>query len=209
MFEAFWASFVVLVVIVDPVALVPIFIALTQGLDDGLARRIALRGPLISFVVLLVFAYGGERLLATLGIGTPAFRIAGGLLLFTIAFEMLFEKRGARKEGVADRAARSDEDSLDLAAFPLAVPLISGPGAIASVVLLMEQYGSSWRGQAAVIGAVATTLLLTFLMLRASAPVQRVLGRTVINTLSRVLGIIVAALAVQIVVTGITSIYPP
>lgn len=208
MLEAFSASFVILFVVIDPVALVPIFIALTQGSSDAIRRKIAIRGPLISFIVLLVFAYGGAALLRALGIETPAFRIAGGLLLFWIAFEMLFERRNQRKEEVADRA-RSDEETLDLAAFPLAVPLISGPGAIASIVLLMQQYGISWQGQTGVILAVAISLAITLVMLSLAGPVQRLLGRTVISTLSRVLGIIVAALAVQTVVTGITTIYPP
>ncbi|HET8728759.1 MAG TPA: MarC family protein [Alphaproteobacteria bacterium] len=206
--DAFISAFVIFLVVVDPPGLVPIFIALTQGFDPRRKRQIAVRGTAISFVVIVFFAYLGEAVLSALSIGMPAFRIAGGALLFWIAFEMLFERRADRKEQAAG-AARSEEEAHDLAVFPLAVPLIAGPGALTSTLLLMDRYGSGPAGQIIVLAAAAAVVLGVAVLLVAADPVRRLLGRTVINTVSRVLGIVLAALATQTVISGITAVYPP
>lgn len=206
--DAFVSAFAVFLVVVDPPGLVPIFIALTQGFDARRKRMIAVRGTAISFVVIVFFAYLGEAVLDALSIGIAAFRIAGGALLFWIAFEMLFERRADRKEQAAD-AARSEEEAHDLAVFPLAVPLIAGPGALTSTVLLMDRHGGDWYGQVAVLGAAVIVIGSVTALLLIADTVRRVLGRTVINTVSRVLGIVLAALAAQTVISGVTAIYPP
>ena len=199
---------VVFFVVVDPVGLVPVFLGLTQGFDARRKRMIALRGTVLSLAILVFFAYLGRQVLEALGIGMPAFRIAGGALLFWIAFEMLFQRRSDRKEKAADEA-RTDEEAHDVAVFPLAIPLIAGPGAIASVMLLMDQYGAGWRGQATVLGAAAIVIAGAAVLLMFADVVRRLLGRTMILTVSRILGIVLAALAAQTILSGITAIYPP
>ncbi|PWC37436.1 antibiotic resistance protein [Azospirillum sp. TSO35-2] len=202
------SNLVVFFVVVDPPGLVPLFIALTRGFDDRHKRIIALRGTAIAFVVLVFFAYFGKVVLQTLSIDMPAFRIAGGALLFWIAFEMLFGRRSERKERDTGEAM-TDEDAHDIAVFPLAVPLIAGPGAITSILLLMDRTGVTVAGQASVLGAAATVIGGVTLILLAADRVGRLLGRTVIHTVSRVLGIVLAALAAQTIISGITSVYPP
>ncbi|PWC44789.1 MarC family protein [Azospirillum sp. TSO22-1] len=199
---------VVFFVVVDPVGLVPVFLGLTQGFDARRKRMIALRGTALSLTILVFFAYLGRPVLTALGIGMPAFRIAGGALLFWIAFEMLFQRRSDRKEKAADEA-RTDEEAHDLAVFPLAIPLIAGPGSIASVMLLMDQYGRGWQGQLTVLGAAALVIASATVLLMFADVVRRLLGRTMILTLSRILGIVLAALAAQTILSGITAVYPP
>ena len=206
--ETLVSALVVFFVVVDPVGLVPIFLGLTQGFDARRKRMIALRGTAISLAIIVFFAYLGRSVLGALGIDMAAFRIAGGALLFWIAFEMLFERRNDRKERTAGEA-RTDEEAHDLSVFPLAIPLIAGPGAITSVMLLMDRYGADAGGQAVVIGAAALAIAATAAVLAAADTVGRLLGRTVIHTVSRILGIVLAALATQTVISGITTIYPP
>lgn len=206
--DAFVSALVVFLVVIDPPGLVPIFIALTQGFDVRRKRMIALRGTAISFAVIILFAYFGEMVLEALSIGMAAFRISGGALLFWIAFEMLFERRADRKESAADEA-RSEEEAHDLSVFPLAVPLIAGPGAITSTLLLMDRHGGDMAGQLSVLTAAGTVIAGLAVILLLADTVRRLLGRTIINTLTRVLGIVLAALAAQTVISGITAIYPP
>ncbi|MBP2315628.1 MarC family protein [Azospirillum soli] len=206
--DDFVSALVIFLVVVDPVGMVPIYLGLTRGFDSRRKRTIALRGTLISFAIIVFFAYLGEIVLNALSIGMPAFRIAGGALLFWIAFEMLFQLRAERKERTADDA-RTEEEAHDLAVFPLAIPLIAGPGTITSTLLLMDRYGATLPGQGLVLGAAAVAVgSVTVLLLIADA-VNKLLGRTVIHTVSRVLGIVLAALAAQTIIAGITAIYPP
>ncbi|MFD1625197.1 MarC family protein [Azospirillum griseum] len=202
------SNLVIFFVVVDPPGLVPLFIALTRGFEARQKRMIAVRGTAIAFIVLVFFAYFGKLVLDTLTISMPAFRIAGGALLFWIAFEMLFGKRSDRKGRDTDDAL-TDEDAHDLAVFPLAVPLIAGPGAITSILLLMDRSGATVVGQIGVLGAAATVIGGVTLILLGADVVRRMLGRTVIQTVSRVLGIVLAALAAQTILSGITSVYPP
>lgn len=198
-------AFVTLFVIVDPLALAPVFLALTSGLGDVQRRRIALRAVVIAFGVLAAFALGGQRFVALLGISFPAFRIAGGLLLFSIAFEMLFEKRQARHEATAE-AARSEGDVLQIAAFPLAIPLISGPGAITATMLLAAPAHGDYLRLGLLIGVIAVILALCLIAALMAAPVDRMLGVTGRVVFSRLLGVVLAALAVQFVVDGILEL---
>ncbi|WP_211112617.1 MarC family protein [Azospirillum sp. SYSU D00513] len=206
--DDFVSALVIFLVVTDPVGLVPVFLGLTRDFDSRRKRMIALRGPAISFAIIVFFAYFGKMVLEALSIGMPAFRISGGALLFWIAFEMLFQARGERKERTAT-AARTDEEAHDLAVFPLAIPLIAGPGAITSTLLLMDRYGGSAGGQALVLGAAALTLVLIAVSLLVADVMNRILGRTVIHTVTRVLGIVLAALAAQTIISGITAVYPP
>ena len=190
-------AFATLFVVIDPPGLVPLFIALTQGMEDGRRRRLAGRACVIAGILLTLFGLFGESLLGFIGISMPAFRIAGGILLFLTALDMLFERRTQRREG------QHADPNHDPSVFPLATPLIAGPGAIATMILLMGQTGGDWRGVAGVLGLLAVMLLATFLFLLASPPIERLLGRTGTVVITRLLGMLLAALSVQFVIDGV------
>ena len=190
-------SFATLFVVIDPPGLVPMFIALTQGMDAEHRRRLGLRACVIAGVLLTMFGLFGESILGFIGISMPAFRIAGGLLLFLTALDMLFERRTQRREG-----QHADPDH-DPSVFPLATPLIAGPGAIATMILLIGETGGEWRGMLTVLGLMAAMLVVTFLFFLASTPIERLLGRTGTLVITRLLGMLLAALSVQFVLDGI------
>ncbi len=198
------APFVTLFVTIDPPGLAPLFLALTGGMDRAARKRVALRCTLIGLAVLILFAIAGTMILETFGITIHAFRIAGGLLLFWIAFEMIFEKRQDRHEKSAERVVKSDEIH-SLAVFPLAIPLIAGPGAISATILLSDQFVSIIdRGK--LIAIIGFIISLTFVVFILAERVDRFLGITGRMVLTRLLGVILAALAVQFVADGIFAL---
>ncbi len=182
--------------IVDPIGLMPLFVALTQGMTPAERRSVALRSCGVGAVLLTMFALFGEAVLGFVGISMPAFRVAGGVLLFLTAFDMLFERRTKRREGQAE------DEFPDPSVFPIAMPLIAGPGAIATVILLAGQR-PGFEGLALVIAimlAVLGSVLLMFLL----APLfERLLGKTGINVVTRLLGMLLAALSVQFILDGL------
>jgi len=178
----------------------PLFVALTQGMGAARRRAIALRACVTSALLLIVFAAFGEAVLEFIGISMPAFRIAGGVLLFLTALDMLFERRTKRRKDQADEA--EDDDGDDPSIFPLAIPLIAGPGAIASVILLVGQRPGA-EGLAMVIGVMLSLVLLVFLMFLTGSLLERALGKVGINVVTRLLGMLLAALAVQFVLDGL------
>jgi multiple antibiotic resistance protein len=190
-------AFATLFVVIDPPGLVPLFIALTQGMDAPRRRAMALRACIIAMILLTAFGLFGESILGFIGISMPAFRIAGGILLFLTALDMLFERRTQRREG---QTADPDHDP---SVFPLATPLIAGPGAIATMILLMGQTGDSWTMAAAILGLLWGMMLVTYLFLLASPPLERALGRTGTIVITRLLGMLLAALSVQFVIDGV------
>lgn len=190
-------AFATLFVVIDPPGLVPLFIALTTGMDTAHRRRLAQRACIIAAVLLTLFGLFGEALLGFIGISMPAFRIAGGILLFLTALDMLFERRTQRREG------QQPDPHHDPSVFPLATPLIAGPGAIATMILLMGQAGSDWSLRLAVLGLLYGMIIATFLFLLASAPLERLLGRTGTIVITRLLGMLLAALSVQFVIDGV------
>ncbi|WP_054009110.1 MarC family protein [Cypionkella psychrotolerans] len=190
-------AFATLFVVIDPPGLVPLFIALTQGMDAEHRRHMARRACIIAFILLTLFGLLGEALLGFIGISMPAFRIAGGILLFLTALDMLFERRTQRREG-----QQADPDH-DPSVFPLATPLIAGPGAIATMILLVGKSGDGWLGTAAVLGLLAGMILATYLFLLASPYLERLLGRTGTIVITRLLGMLLAALSVQFVIDGV------
>jgi multiple antibiotic resistance protein len=190
-------AFATLFVVIDPPGLVPMFIALTSGMDRAHRATMARRACVIAFVLLTLFGLMGEALLGFIGISMPAFRIAGGILLFLTALDMLFERRTQRREG------QTPDADHDPSVFPLATPLIAGPGAIATMILLMGQSGISWLGGAAVLGLLAAMILVTYVFLLASPPLERLLGRTGTVVITRLLGMLLAALSVQFVIDGV------
>jgi multiple antibiotic resistance protein len=186
-------SAVALLVTIDPVGTGPVFAALTRDSDDAHRRRMAIKGVLIAAIILFVFAFVGEFLLHALGIGFPAFRIAGGVLLLLLAIDMAF----ARPSGIRSTTPPEQEEAShkeDISVFPLAIPLIAGPGALTSLLLLMGRAQGDILGQAVVMGVLTLVLL---------AKVSKLMGVTGVNVINRVLGILLAALACQFVIDGI------
>jgi multiple antibiotic resistance protein len=198
------SALVTLLVVVDPIGLAPTFLAVTEGLPRGARRNVALRASVIAGVILIGTALIGDWLFRALSISLPAFRIAGGLLLFAIAFEMVFGVRMRREGQAAEEAV--EEHVRNVAAFPLAIPLLAGPGAITATVLLAgraDGYMLLLGLLLAVVAFVALACLVAFLF---AEQISRLLGMTGNIVLSRLLGVLLAALAVQFVVDGIREL---
>ncbi|WP_417250743.1 MarC family protein [Celeribacter sp.] len=195
-------AFFTMFVIIDPVGLAPLFVALTTGTDARHRRAVAFRAIAVSAGVLLLFGLFGEAVLGFAGISMPAFRIAGGVLLFLTALDMLFERRTKRREDQASQSQADDHSPDDPSVFPLATPLIAGPGSIASVILLTGQAGTPLE-TVAVFAVVGLVLLLVLLFFLAGGLLERVLGPTGINVVTRLLGMLLAALSVQFVIDGL------
>jgi len=185
-------------VIVDPIGLAPIFVALTQGMNARERRRIGLRAVVISAIVLAVFALFGDGLLRAIGISMPAFQIAGGVLLFLTALDMLFQRRTERRE---EQGANAEDDH-DPSVFPLATPLIAGPGAIATMILLSNK-AEGIAGQFAVQGVMLLVLGCVLALFFMASGIERALGRTGTLVVTRLLGMLLAALAIQFVIDGL------
>ncbi len=197
------SALVTLVVVVDPLGLVPSYIAITHGLPERARRTVALRACLIAAAILAGSALIGDWLLRTLSIGLPAFRIAGGLLLFSIASEMVFGVRIVRQSREAEDAI--EEHVRNIAAFPLAIPLMAGPGAITATVLLAGRAGGDPMHLGVLLGVIAAVLALCFAVFALAARIARLLGTTASVVLSRLLGVLLAALAVQFVIDGVRA----
>jgi multiple antibiotic resistance protein len=197
------SALVTMVVVVDPLGLVPTFVAITLGLPDRARRAVALRACLIAMAILAGSALIGDWLLRTLSIGLPAFRIAGGLLLFSIASEMVFGLRIERQSKQAEEAI--EEHVRNIAAFPLAIPLMAGPGAITASVLLAGRAGGDPSRLAMLLGVVAVVLVLCFVAFTLAVRIATLLGTTANVVLSRLLGVLLAALAVQFVIDGVRA----
>jgi MarC family membrane protein len=201
--DYFIAAFVTLVVVVDPIGLVPAFIAVTHGLPIPARNAVALRASLIAAVVLAGSALIGAWLLRTMSITLPAFRIAGGLLLFSIASEMVFGVRVSRQSQQAEEAI--EERVRNIAAFPLAVPLMAGPGAITASVLLADRAGGDPVHLGILLAAIAIVLATCLAVFLFAARIARLMGVTGNIVLSRLLGVLLAALAVQFVIDGVRA----
>lgn len=203
MSELVFNSFVTLVVVVDPLGLAPIFAALTRGYSEKRKREAAIRGTVLGGIILVIFALVGDALLGALGIGLAAFRTAGGILLFLLALDMIF----ARPTGLRSRSVREQEEESyenDISVFPLAIPLLAGPGAITTVLLYTG--GRDFAGTMVFMGVVLAVLLLSLGALLLAPRIMRLFGETGANVLSRVLGVLLAALAVQFVFDGLESV---
>ena len=199
------SALVTLLVTIDPPGLAPIFLTLTQGMNANERRQVAFRASLISFGILAFFGLGGDVLLKALGVGLPAFRIAGGLLLFWIAFEMVFERRTERKEKSAERSVSSDQIR-NIAAFPLAIPMMAGPGAITATILLAGQAGGDGLKLILLLAMIAGVVLSCFIVFLLARQIDRALGTTGNIVLARLLGVILASLAVQFVIDGVRAV---
>jgi multiple antibiotic resistance protein len=198
------SALVTLFVVVDPVGLVPTFLAVTEGLPHRARRNVALRASIIAGAILIGTALLGDALFRALGISLPAFRIAGGLLLFSIAFEMVFGVRMRREGQAAEQAV--EEHVRNIAAFPLAIPLLAGPGAITATVLLAGRADGNLIRLGVLLAVVALVAVACFVAFIFAGQIGRLLGMTGNIVLSRLLGVLLAALAVQFVVDGIRAL---
>ncbi|QZD91041.1 MarC family protein [Qipengyuania aurantiaca] len=201
MSQLFLSAFITLFVVIDPPGCAPIYAGLTKGATTAQRRNMAIRATFIAGVILLIFALFGEQLLGALHIDLDSFRIAGGLMLFWIAFEMVFEKRTQRREERAEKVAATPEVE-DVSIFPMAIPMLAGPGAIAAIMLLMNE-AQDLTQTATVLGALAAVLIITMLALIAAGPIMRLFGDKVEAAITRVLGVLLAALAAQYVIDGL------
>jgi len=207
MIELFLSAFVTLFVVIDPPGCAPIYAGLTKGASAAQSRSMAVRACLIAGVILVVFALFGEDLLGALHIELDSFRIAGGLMLFLIALDMVFEKRTQRREQRAEKVTAENlagDEVEDVSVFPMAMPMLAGPGAIASVMLLTAK-AHGVGPTLAVLGALAAVLVLTLLALIAASPLMRLFGARVEAVITRLLGVLLAALAAQYVIDGLKA----
>jgi len=199
--ELFISAFVTLFVVIDPPGCAPIYAGLTKGATREQARSMALRATFIATIILLIFALFGQELLGALHIELDSFRIAGGLMLFFIAFDMVFEKRTQRREERAEKIAATPEVE-DVSVFPMAMPMLAGPGAIAAIMLLMNE-ADGWPEMLEVLAALGLVLAITAAALVAAGPLIRLLGDKVEAVITRLLGVLLAALAAQYVIDGL------
>ncbi|WP_417618288.1 MarC family protein [Parasphingorhabdus sp.] len=203
MIELFISAFITFFVVIDPPGCAPIYASLTSSVPERDRRVMAVRAVFVAALILLIFALFGEQMLGALGISLDSFRIAGGIMLFLIALEMVFEKRTERREDRAQEIIEQPEIE-DVSIFPMAMPMIAGPGSIAAVMLLTSQHDGI-DNALVILGALGSVLLLTLIGLIAAGPLMRILGHKVEAVITRVLGVLLGALAVQFVVDGLNA----
>ena len=201
MLEIFLQYFVLYFVVIDPIGTTPLFLVVTKGLNVKDKNKVAFEGVLIATIVLLFFAFFGNYVLKYLGISFPAFTIAGGVILFLIALEMLFDIRSERKK----RSINDKRDKISI--FPIAIPLLAGPAAITSVILTISQAEGSYSLLIINIICLISVMLVSFVILRVFTKFQKFINEKIINIFSRVIGIILAALSIQYILDGIKSFF--
>ncbi len=200
------SAIITLLVTIDPFALAPIFLSLTLGMTTQERRRVGLRACIIAFAILAFFGLGGSHVLDLLGVGLPAFRISGGVLLFCIAFEMVFERSSERNKHTAQTAITEDHIH-NVAAFPLGIPLLAGPGAITATILLAGRAHGDAVTLSLLLALIALCILMCFAVFLTAERLSRMLGVTGNIVLSRLLGVILGGLSVQYVIDGILAIF--
>ena len=206
MIELFGSALVTFLLIIDPPGCAPIFASLTRGTSAAHRRSMAIRSALIAWAILMFFALLGRPMLHALGISLASFRIAGGIMLFMIALDMVFERRTQRREERAQSVEDSGEPH-DISVFPMAMPMIAGPGSIASAMLWVAQADGA-TATLTVLGAITTVMAITMATLLAAGPILRLLGERIEAVITRILGVILAALAAQFVIDGLRQSFP-
>jgi len=206
MIELFGSALVTFLVIIDPPGCAPIFASLTRGASSADRRAMAVRSSLIAWVILMFFALLGRPMLHALGISLASFRLAGGIMLFFIAMDMVFERRTERRSKRAEEIERTPEVE-DISVFPMAMPMMAGPGSIASAMLWVSRAEEPVY-VVIVLAAITTVMLLTLITLLAAGPLMRLIGDKVESAITRILGVILAALAAQFVIDGLKQSFP-
>jgi multiple antibiotic resistance protein len=193
-------------VIIDPPGCAPIFASLTRGTPAAHRRAMAIRSSLIAWAILMFFALLGRPMLHALGISLASFRIAGGIMLFFIALDMVFERRTQRREERA-HSIEGTPEAEDISVFPMAIPMITGPGSIASAMLWVSRAETPLH-VAIVLAAITTVMVITMLTLLAAGPLMKLIGEKIEAMITRILGVILAALAAQFVIDGLKQSFP-
>ncbi|MGN6059283.1 MAG: MarC family protein [Sphingomicrobium sp.] len=206
MIELFGSALITFLVIIDPPGCAPIFAGLTKGATPEHRRAMAVRSSLIAWAILMFFALLGRPLLQWLGISLASFRIAGGIMLFFISIDMVFERRTERREKRAEEIERTPEAE-DISVFPMAMPMIAGPGSIASAMLWVSRAETPVH-VTIVLAAITVVILITLVTLLAAGPLMRLIGDKVESAITRILGVILAALAAQFVIDGLKQSFP-
>ena len=201
MFRNLITDFATLLVTINPISVVPVFLGLTGRKSPGEQRRIAIRACLIATAILLFFLIIGQFLMEAIGISLPAFRLAGGLVLLTLGLRMIYGDVGG--------APASGQASADVTVFPLATPMLAGGGAITAIVILTDNYTFSILDQAGTAIIMMIVMALSCLVLVSAEPIQRLIGETGTNVIGRIMGLILAALAMQTLVGAVKAILPP
>jgi len=204
MSEVFLNSFAVLFVAIDAVGIGPLFLSLTYGASTKQRYQIALRSSLIAFIILLIFAYGGQFFFNWIGVSLNSLKVAGGIILLIIAIEMLLDKRRIRREENASKAL-SEKTIDEITVFPLSIPLIAGPAALTSIVLLINANSFSNENLLMVYLALTSVMIVTLLHMLFSTFIAKFAGKNILNVFSRVIALILASLAIQFVIDGLKS----
>ena len=198
----FFSAFATLFVIIDPPGCAPIFATLTQGTSRAHRRTMAFKSVGVAAIILFGFAFAGEWLFAKLGISLDALRIAGGIMLFVIGLNMVFERRTETREDRAEEALEEADDPEDISVFPMGIPMVAGPGTMASLLLLTGE-APGGGGEVTILLALLAVLLITLLSFLAAGALLRLMGKTFTDVLTRVLGVLLATLAAQFIIDGI------
>ena len=206
----FMASFVTFFVLIDALGVAPVFASLTVRGPASYRRSMAVRSVLVGTLIIFGFAFFGAWLLEKLHITIDAFRAAGGILLFIIALDMVFEKRTERRENRAESVLADSDDKPeqldDVSVFPLGIPMLAGPGSIATAMLYMSQH-DSWVGKGAVLSAIGANMLICLLIFLAAGPLVKAMGESIAGAITRIFGVIHAALSVQLLIDGIKGAF--
>ncbi len=198
----FISAFATLFVIIDPPGCAPIFATLTQGTSKKHQRQMAFKSVAVASIILIGFAYVGEWLFSKLGISLDALRIAGGIMLFMIGLNMVFEKRTEKREDRAEDLLDEIEDPEDISVFPMGIPMIAGPGTMASLLILMGKSDNGWQ-ELSILAALVLVLVITLISFLVAGPLMKLMGKTFTNVLTRVLGVLLATLAAQFIIDGV------
>ncbi|MEM9055091.1 MAG: MarC family protein [Pseudomonadota bacterium] len=205
----FISAFVTFFVLIDAIGVAPVFASLTVKGDGAYRRSMAIRSVLVGTFIIFGFAFFGAWLLGHLHISIDAFRAAGGILLFLIALDMVFEKRTERRENRAESVLADDDETGavdDVSVFPIGIPMLAGPGSIATAMLFMSE-AANWTIKAAVLSAIAINMVICLLVFLAAGPIVRALGESVAGAVTRIFGVILAALSVQLLIDGIKGAF--
>ena len=206
MIELYLSALTTFFVIIDPPGNAPIFASLTTEASDTQRRSMAIRAIIVSSLILLFFALLGEQLLGALHISLDSFRIAGGIMLFLIALDMVFEKRTERRETRADEYLEEHEKPEDVSVFPIGIPMLAGPGSIATAMLFMTQAGD-WSQKAVVLSAIGANMILCLIIFLVASPLVKAMGESVAGAITRIFGVILAALSAQLIIDGIIGAF--
>jgi multiple antibiotic resistance protein len=209
LFSLFTAAFVTFFVLIDAPGVAPIFATLTARGSDAYKRKMAIKSVFVATLIMLFFAFGGAWLLDAMHISIDAFRAAGGVLLFMIALDMVFEKRTERREHRAEEVLeehRDDPQPEDISVFPMGIPMIAGPGSIATAMFYMSE-AATWAHQAVVLAAIGVNLLITLVVFLMAGTIVRLIGASVAGALTRILGVILAALSAQLIIDGVRGAF--